>query len=293
MDAQTIDWRLLQAFLAAAETGSLGAAARALGESQPTLSRRLAQLETGLGQALFERTPRGLTATAAGAALIEPARRMHQQVARMALAIEQHARTLAGTVRITASAMVSQHLLLPALRALREQHPEIQIELLADDGVRDLLARDADIALRMFRPREGGLIARRLADLPVGLYAHRDYLARHGPVTRETLAAHAWIGPNEGEQMRRGFALAGYSVTRAFFALRTDDSALAWRAVLEGLGIGAGIVAVAERTPELVRVLPDIDIAPMPCWLAVHREWRGTPRLRAVADALAGAFARR
>ena len=283
----SLDWRLLQAFLAAAETGSLGRAAAWLGDSQPTLSRRLAQLEAGLGQALFERTPRGLLLTPTGRALLEPARRMRQQVARMALALEQQARTLAGTVRISASDMVSQHLLLPALRTLREAHPEIQIELVPDDRVVDLLRREADVAVRMFRPREPGLIARRLSDLPVGLYAHRDYLARYGPVCWDTLAQHHWIGPDQGEQMRRGFARAGHPVSREFFAIRTDHSALAWQAVCTGLGVGAGLCQVAEGTSGVVRVLPDVAIAPMPCWLAVHRELRGTPRLRAVADALA------
>lgn len=286
----SLDWRLLQAFLAAAEAGSLGRAAALLGDSQPTLSRRLAQLEAALGQALFERTPRGLLPTPTGSVLLEPARRMRQQVARMSLSLEQQARTLAGTVRISASDMVSQYLLLPALRTLRQAHPEIQIELVPDDRVVDLLRREADIAVRMFRPREPGLIARRLADLPVGLYAHRDYLALHGPVRWDALALHHWIGPNQGEQMRRGFARAGHPVSREFFAIRTDHSALAWQAVCAGLGVGAGLRQVAECTPNVVPVLSDAPIAPMPCWLAVHRELRGTPRLRAVADALATAL---
>ena len=115
----------------------------ALGDSQPTLSRRLAELEAALGQALFERSPRGLSPTAAGSALLGPARRMQQQTRKMALAMERHAGTLAGTVRVTASEMASQHLLLPALRPLREQHPEIQIELAPGDGVADLLRREA------------------------------------------------------------------------------------------------------------------------------------------------------
>ena len=269
----TLDWRLLQVFLVAAEAGSLGRAAAALGDSQPTLSRRLAELEAALGQALFERSPRGLSPTAAGSALLGPARRMQQQTRQMALAMERHAGTLAGRVRVTASEMVSQHLLLPALRPLREQHPQIQIELAP-----------------LFRPREPALIARRLADLPLGLYAHRDYLARHGKVMPASLAQHHWIGADKGDEARRGFAQACHPVAREFFAIRTDHSALAWQAVCEGLGIGVGLRQVAERNADLVRVLADIAIPPMACWLVVHRELRGTPRLRAVADALAAAL---
>lgn len=287
---RALDWRLLQAFLAAAEAGSLGRAALALGDSQPTLSRRLAQLEDALGQALFERSSRGLTPTPAGRALLEPARRMRQQVARMAVAIEEQVHTLAGSVRITASEMVSQHLLLPALRSLRQAHPQIQIELAPGDGVADLLRREADIAVRLFRPRGATLIARRLADLPLGLYAHRDYLARHGPVTLQTLAQHHWIGPDQGEHMRRGFARLGHPVGRAFFAIRTDHSALAWQAVCAGLGVGVGLRQVGDGTPELAPVLADVALDPLPCWLVVHRELRGTPRLRAVVDVLAAAL---
>lgn len=285
-----LDWRLLQVFLAACEAGSLGRAARALGQSQPTLSRRLAALEAALGQPLFERSAQGLALTAAGRALREPALEMQAQLARMGTALERHARTLAGSVRITASEFVSQHLLLPALRPLRTAHPEIQIELAPGDDVADLLRREADIAVRMFRPREPALIARRLADLPLGLYAHRDYLAHHGPVTAQTLSQHHWIGPDQGELMIRGFAQAGYTVARDFFAIRTDHSALAWQAVCEGLGVGASLRGVAERSPGIVRVLPEIDIPPMACWLVVHRELRGTPRLRAVFDHLAQAL---
>lgn len=285
-----LDWRLLQAFLAISEAGSLSRAARTLGQSQPTLSRRLAALEAALGQALFERSPQGLSPTPAAQALLTPARDVQAQLQRMQTALDRHARTLAGTVRITASEIVSHHLLLPALRPLREAHPEIQIELTPADGVSDLLRREADIAVRMFRPREPGLIARRLAEQPLGLYAHRDYLARRGPVTAQTMAQHHWIGPDQNDLTLRGFAQAGHAVTRDFFAIRTDHSALAWQAVCEGLGVGVALRAVARRQPDVVRVLTEIDIPPAACWLVVHRELRGTPRLRTVFDALVRAL---
>jgi DNA-binding transcriptional LysR family regulator len=283
----SIGWHLLQIFLIVSEQGSLGRAAAVLGSSQPTLSRRLAELESALGQALFERSPRGLAPTPAGRALLEPAREMGAQLARVRVAMDRHARTLAGTVRLTASRMMSHYVVLPALRALREQHPEIQIELVPDDGVADLLQREADIAVRMFRPRESGLIARRLADVPLGLYAHHDYLARHGPVTRANMAAHRWIGMDRSDEMLRGFAQAGSPVTREFFGLRTDDSVLGWQAVCDGLGVGVGLQQVAARTPGVTRVLADTALPAMQSWLVVHRELRGTARLRTVFDALA------
>ncbi|MDO5624057.1 MAG: LysR family transcriptional regulator [Pseudomonadota bacterium] len=285
-----LDWRLLQVFLAAAEAGSLGRAAQAMGQSQPTLSRRLAALEAAVGQPLFERTPRGLALTPAGHALRAPALQMQAQLAHMRTALDRHAREMAGTVRITASAMMSHHVLLPALAAVRERFAQIQLELVPDDATADLLQREADIAVRMYRPREPGLIARRLVDVPLGLYAHRTYLRRKGPVTQENMATHDWIGMDRSDMMLRGFAQGGWPVTRDFFALRTDDSPLAWQAVCLGLGVGVGLQQVAERTPHVQRVLPDVPLPAMPSWLVVHRELRGTPRLRAVFDALAQAL---
>lgn len=284
------DWNLVQVFLALCESGSLGRAAAGLGLSQPTLSRRLAELESAWGQALFERTPRGLVPTAAALALRAPAQRMHEEAARLALAADGHARTLAGTVRLTASEVVTNFVLLPILRDLRQAQPQIQIELVPSDAEEDLLARDADIAVRMFRPRQDSLTVKRLADMPLGIYAHEDYLARRGLPQEDNLATHEWIGMDRSDQMLRGFAAAGHPVTREFFGLRCDSSVVAWNAVCAGLGIGVGLRQVAERNPGLVRVLDGVGIPPMQAWLAVHRELRGTPRLRVVFAALAAAL---
>ncbi len=287
------DWNLVQVFLALCESGSLGRAAVGLGLSQPTLSRRLADLESAWGQALFERTPRGLVPTAAALALRAPARRMHEEAARLALAADGHARTLAGTVRLTASEVVTNFVLLPILRELRQAQPQIQIELVPSDAEEDLLARDADIAVRMFRPRQDSLTVKRLADMPLGIYAHEDYLARCGLPQEDNLTTHEWIGMDRSDQMLRGFAAAGHPVTREFFGLRCDSSVVAWNAVCSGMGIGVGLRQVAERTPGLVRVLDSVGIPPMQAWLAVHRELRGTPRLRVVFAALAAALGTR
>jgi DNA-binding transcriptional LysR family regulator len=287
-----LDWSLLQAFDALVEAGSIGRAARQLGVSQPTLSRRLAALEAQLGQPLFERTPGGIVPTATARALDDPARQMRAQAARLSLLADGHGRSLAGTVRLTASHAVCTHVLLPILGELRAKQPQIQIELVPSDRVEDLLGRAADVAIRMVRPTETSLIARRLADMPLGFYARRDYLRRHGVPRRETIAQHQWIGFDRYEAMVEGFAAAGLPVTREFFGLRCDNSAVNWAAVCAGLGIGVGMQAVAAADARVVRVLEDIEVPPLPAWLVVHRELRGSPRLRAVADALAQALRR-
>ena len=285
-----LDWGLVQTFLLLCDAGSLSRAAAGLSISQPTLSRRLAELETTLGHALFERTARGLVLTPAGQALCAPAQRMREQATNLARVAEQHGRTVAGTVRITASQAVSQFVLLPILRGLRDKQPQIQIELVPSDVVEDLLQRQADIAIRMVRPSQPSLIARRMADMALGLYAQQGYIDRHGLPTVATMAQHDWIGLDRSDAMLRGFAAAGNEVTREFFGFRCDSSVLTWGAVCAGLGIGVGLQAVAQRTPDIVRVLPQINIPPLPTWLAVHRELRGTPRLRFVFDALAQAL---
>lgn len=287
------DWALLRCFLAVAEAGSLSRAALALGCSQPTLSRQVAQLEAQLGQALFERLPRGVRLTEAGTALRVPAQRMHEHALEFSQVAAGRSVALAGSVRLTASEMVSAYLLPPVLRQLRETHPEIQIELVASNSVENLLERDADIALRMLRPVQTALVARRLADQPLAMYAHRDYLRVHGTPTVATMAAHQWIGHDRSDQMLRGFAAAGYTVSRKFFAFRCDNQIVGWQAVCAGLGIGVGMRRVAAATPGLVAVLPKLRVPPLAMWLTAHRELRGTPRLRVVFEALAAAFARR
>ena len=286
------DWALLRAFLEVAHSGSLSRAALALGSSQPTLSRRIAQLEAQLGHALFERTTRGVRLTEAGAALRVPAERMREQALQFEMVSAGRSQALAGTVRITASEVFSAYVLPEIVRTLRASHPEIQIELVASNTLENLLERDADIALRMLRPRQTALVARRLADQPLGLYAHRDYVEAHGKPTAANMRQHQWVGYDRSDLLLRGFRAAGYPVGKAMFGFRCDNQIVAWQAVLAGLGIGVTTQRVAALSPQLVRVLPKVMIPPLPLWITAHRELRGTPRLKIVFDALAQALAR-
>ena len=285
-----LDWSLLQSFLVLAETGSLSRAAPLLASTQPTLSRQLALLEAQIGHSLFERSPRGLRLTAAGEALLPAARRMREGAQDLTLALAGREQSLAGTVRLTASDIVSTYLLPEVLCALREAHPEIQIELVASNAVEDLRERSADIAVRMVRPAEPTLVARKLADWPLGFYTHRHYLDAHGLPTPATMADHHWLGYDRSDQMLRGFREAGFPVERDFFALRCDSQAVVWEAVRAGLGIGVGMTQLAARDADLVQVLAEFAIPPLPVWLTAHRELRDTPRLRVVFDHLARAW---
>lgn len=287
------DWRLVRSFLAALEHGSLLGAARALGTTQPTLGRHVAELEAQLGQVLFERTGRGLRPTAQAQQLAEAARAMEAAALQLARTASGADRALAGTVRLSASQPVACWLLPQALAQLRTTHPEIQVELVATNAVSNLLRREADIALRMVQPDQASLVARRIGQVTVGAYAHRDYLARRG-VPREPadLLGHALLGGDRDDQIARGFAALGLPVAREHFALRTDDLIVAWQALRAGLGIGFVADYVARTDPAVVPLLPALRIPPLPLWLAVHREVRSSPRIRAVYDALAQSLPR-
>lgn len=289
-DPNTIDWNLLRAFVAVLEHGSLTRAAQRLGTSQPTLSRQIAALEASLGAALFERAARRLKPTPQAQALAEPAARMLAAVQAMAHTADSAASQLAGTVRLTASEVTSAHILPPLLVRLATQHPEIQVELVASNDLNNLLEREADIAVRMVRPTQGALIARHLADWPLGFYAHQSYLADRSPVTPQNMLQQRWIGFDQSMQMIEGFRAGGFEVDRRFFHFRCDNQIVGFEAMRAGLGLGVAVAPLAQRQPGLVQLLNEVALPVLPVWLTAHRELRGSQRLRLVFDFLAEAL---
>ena len=294
MNAETDpDWSLIRVFLAVAEAGSLSAAAETLGLSQPTLSRQVRAAERALGGPLFRRHARGLSLTEAGAALVTDARAMKAAAARLGLSAAGRGGTLKGTVRITASGAVSFHILPPILACLRREEPEIELELHPSDTTENLLFREADIAVRMYRPQQLDIVTRQIGTLEIGLYAARSYLDRVGlPGTFEALRAHAWIGFDRSENIIQGMRDLGVEVDRSFFGLRCDDNVTYWALLRAGCGIGVAPVVAGDTAPDLVRLMPEVPIPGLPVWLAAHEALRETPRLRRVWDALAWGLGR-
>lgn len=288
----TFDWGLIRSFLAALDQGSLLAAARLLKTSQPTLGRHIAELESQLGVVLFERTGRGLVPTATALQLAESARGMEAGALQLTRTLSGAQLQTRGTVRITASVPVAVQLMPPLLAGMRQVLPDIQVELVSSNQVSNLLRREADIAVRMVRPDQGTLVARKIGDVVVGAYAHRNYLARHRPIRQLTdLLQHELIGNDMDTSILRGFEAMGHAVGPEAFALRTDDFIVQWQAVRAGLGIGFVAEYMARTDPDVVRVLADaLPIPKLPVWLAVHREIRTNRRIRAVYDYLAQAL---
>ncbi len=284
----SFDWALMKSFLAVFDDGSLSGAARRLGARQPTLSRHVAELEAQLGTPLFERTGRGLAPTAAARAIADAARQMQDGAQAVARSLAGARDQTTGTVRITTSHVAAVWLLPAVLAALQRDEPGIQIELIASNALSNLLRREADIAVRMVRPQQGSLIARKLGDIPIVAAAHRDYLARAGtPRDGQELLRHRLIGYERDDLLIRGFAAVGVTVTRDAFALRTDDQVAYGRLIAEGAGIGFVAAYNLGHWPGVVAVLPQLAIPPLPCWLAVHREIRGNRLVRRVYDYLA------
>lgn len=278
----------MQAFLAVAEGGSLSAAARQLGSSQPTLGRQIKTIEAQLGAELFHRQQRGFALTETGAALIAPARQMRDAMQQITLTAAGRQAQLAGTVRITASVAASV-VHLPAIIAhIRRLEPQIEIELVPSDASHNLLYREADIAVRMYRPTQLDLITQHLGDIPLAIYAAKTYLAERGmPQSVDEMMQHDFVGFDANPAIIEGFLAGGQTVTRAFFKTRCDNASVYWELVRAGCGIGFAQRVIGDADPLLCEVPLDFPLPTLPIWLTAHEAMRQTPRIRRVWDLLA------
>ena len=285
------DWALYRTLLAVLDEGSLSAAARSLGLTQPTVARHVDALEAALGADLFVRSQRGLDPTDLARSLRPQAQIMAATAAALLRTASGTLSTVAGTVRISASDVVGVEHLPPILARLRRDHPALVIELMLSDRVDDLLAREADIAVRMTEPMQTVLLAKRLPSVELGFHAHRDYLDRRGtPVSMVDLSAHDLIGYDTETPVLRAMAERLAPLDRQGFALRTDSNLAQLAAIRAGFGVGLCQAAIARRDPALVRVLPTVTL-PLPLWIVMHEDLKTSARFRTVFDALAAGFA--
>jgi DNA-binding transcriptional LysR family regulator len=285
------DWSLWRSFAAVVEKGSLTAAARKLGLSQPTLGRHIEALEADLGVPLFERTLQGLRPTDAALRLYEPVAGAQRALAEAELMAEGSSAELGGSVRITASTVISHYVLPPLLAGLRQRHPSVALELVPSDSAENLLLREADIAVRMFRPTQLELVTRKLGTIATVACAHRDYLARRGtPARLEDLAGHNLVGFDRSDLIIAGARQMGFELTRAQFNMRTDSQTAMWELIKAGLGIGFAQRRLVAETPGMVALLEGAPFPELEVWLTTHRELYTSRRVRAIYDALAEAL---
>ncbi|MEL6583224.1 MAG: LysR family transcriptional regulator [Pseudomonadota bacterium] len=289
MDKLThLDWSLIRSFLAVAEEGSLSGAAQKLGLTQPTLGRHIRELEAATALDLFHRNPRGLTPTEEAFALLPAARAMRDASEALGLTVAGQSQALEGAVRITASETMALEVLPSLLAEIRATEPGISLDLLPTDTTQNLLFREADIAVRMFRPREPEVITRHIADLPIGLYVHRDLLPGGVvPTQIDELLTLPLVGRDRSLDLIEGYAAQGITLSRDAFQVRCDCNLTGVALVEAGCGMGAMLTMLGDRRPSLVRLLPDLQIPPLEVWLTAAEALRRTPRIRRVYDLLA------
>ncbi|SDX68075.1 transcriptional regulator, LysR family [Ruegeria halocynthiae] len=285
---QLSDWSLIQSFLAVAETGSLSAAAKQLGRSQPTLGRQVHALEDELGVSLFDRHARGLTLSEVGRQVLPMAQQMYGAVNALGLTAAGQIQQLEGSVRITASVFVSHHLLPPIIAAIRQAEPAIQLDLVASDASENLLFREADIAVRMYRPDQVDIIAKHIGEVPLCFCAARSYLDRAGrPTSPAELMQHDLVGFDTNEDIIAAMRNKGWPASRDSFATRCDNQTAYWELIRAGCGVGFSQLSIVQADPNVEVLEIDVEIPVLPVWLAAPQAMRQTPRIRRVWDLLA------
>lgn len=287
------DWALWRSFGAVVDHGSLSAAARALGLSQPTLGRHIDALEHQLDAVLFERTLTGLSPTETALRLYEPVKLARQALSEATMIAEGASATLTGTVRITSSTVTCNYVLPEILADIRDSFPQLALDVIPSDTSENLLLREADIAVRMFRPTQLELITRHIGDIPIVACAHERYIARRGrPQSPDDLTAHDLIGFDRAELLISAAARMGYKLARDDFALRTDNHTNMWELTKAGLGVGFAQLGLVRRTPGMVALLGNFRPPPLEVWLTTHRELFTSRRIRAIYDRLGEGLAR-
>jgi DNA-binding transcriptional LysR family regulator len=281
------NWDFYRSFLAVLRHGSLSAAARELGLTQPTIGRHVDALEDAVGTELFTRSPNGLLPTDAALELRPYAETLAATSAALLRTASSRRDRVTGTVRISASEVMGVEVLPPILAELQATYPDLQIELSASDTIEDLTNREADIAVRMAEPTQDALVVRRIGEIPLGFYAHRNYLEKHGtPRTLADLAHHRLIGFDRQTAYVRMMSKRHSMPEDVTFAFRSDSFLAQLSAIRAGLGIGICQLGLGRRNRDLVHLLPDDFRLPLHTWVAMHESLKTSPRCRVTFDAL-------
>ncbi|MBD0416268.1 LysR family transcriptional regulator [Oryzicola mucosus] len=289
--SRPVEWDDQRIFLAVLDEGSLSAAARRLGLSHPTVRSRIEALEQSLATVLFTRSVNGLTPTETAEALRAPARAMAVASELFIRQASAPSGEVAGVVRISVSDAMGIEVVPAMLKPLRDAHPGIRIELSLSNAPADLLAQEVDIAVRTVAPKQEALRAKKVAAIPLGLFASRSYVERRGsPAGLDDMVDHDVIGPDRhrgdlafAERLGPGFAPAR-------LAVRTDSHPAQLAAARAGLGIAVAQVPLGESDAGLVRIIPDLDVAVLETWIVTHENLAKVPRVRTVFDSLAASF---
>jgi DNA-binding transcriptional LysR family regulator len=290
---KTTDWNHIRAFHATAAAGSLSAAARRLGLTQPTLSRQVLALEADLGVALFERRGRKLVLTQIGMELLDHIRVMGDAADAVALAASGRVQEIGGRVSISVTDTYAAYILPGIIERIRSEAPQITIVIVASNELSDLHRREADIAVRHVRPDRPGLVGRHVRDTEAHFYASEDWVARNGlPNAPADLAKAGLMGFDDGKRFAGFLREMGIPMDAADFRIFSESSVAIWEMAKRGIGVAAMLREIAERTPGMLNLLPAMTPISVPIWLVTHQELQSSPRIRMVQTILAEELAR-
>jgi len=282
-----MDWDKLRIFHAVADAGSLTHAGDTLHLSQSAVSRQIRALEEGLNTTLFHRHARGLILTEQGELLFDATKHMTKRLDAAAARIRDSEEEVFGELRVTTTIGFGSLWLAPRLPALYERYPDLKIDLMLEERLLDLPMREADVAIRMKEPSQADLIRRRLMTINMRLYATPEYLAAHGtPDTTDDLSKHRVISQNAtSAQVSAGAILVRELMTYPVGSTLTVNNYFGvLQAVIHHLGIGVLPDYLTQNFPQLVRVLPDIQSAEVPVFLAYPEELRQSKRVEVFRD---------
>lgn len=281
------DWDHYRSFLAVLTEGSLSAAARMLGLTQPTVGRHIRALEQTIGSVLFLRSPQGLVPTETALAIRPYAETMAATAAALMRTATASGSSPRGSVRISCSEAMGIEVLPPILTGLKQRYPDLEIELSLSDEVEDLLKQEADIAVRMVAPTQDALVSRRIGAIPIALYAHCRYLERHGmPLSLADLTGHSLIGYDRRLPYVRATLKDRPDLSALDFGIRSDSNLAQLAMIRAGAGIGLCQAPLGRRDPDLVEVLPgSLDLS-LETFTVMHENVKATPRCRVTFDAL-------
>ncbi len=284
----TFDWNQIRAFLVTAEEGSFSAASKALGLTQPTLGRQVAALEEELNVVLFERIGRSLELTPSGLELLEHVRTMGNAAKQISLIATGQSQSIEGTVKITVSDIFANYLLPPFIEQLYDAAPNLQIEIIAVNDIRDLQRHEADIAIRNVRPEQPNLIAKLVNEASAHFYASKTYLKKYGhPKSHKDASKHRFLSFGNVDEMITHMELLGCKLTQKNFHFNSGNGIFVWEMAKRGHGICPMSDKIAEQSPNMERVFPDIQTMIYPIWLLSHSELHKSRRIRLVYDLLA------
>lgn len=288
-----LDWNLLRAFHATATAGSLSAAARQLGLTQPTLSRQIQALEEDLGVSLFERRGRSLAMTPAGINLCEHAQTMGKAADAMMLTVNGLGQDVSGRVCISVTDTYSAYILPKIVDRIKTETPQITIEIVVTNELSNLHQMEADIAIRHVKPDQPSLVGEYVRDTKAYFYASKEWVTRNGlPKNLADLAKAGLIGYDDTKRMADYMQSIGIPIEASDFRVVSDSYVSVWEMVKSGIGIAVVVQEIAERTPGIVNVLPDMQGISVPIWLVTHQELQSTPRIRIVHQILADELAK-